>query len=425
MVSKKAHNQEKISSILNRCLELIESGAGTVETVIDLYPDLDQVLRPPLEAAQWLVSRSEVLNPRPGFVKLSRQRLVDRFQGAADYADPYATPLSKLAAVFKQRRLVIQYSALFTFTAILLFVGFSSTGFLVHRSIPGDPLYEVKLAAEDTRIAISRSQVGDAYLRIEFAQRRVIEMQELILAGREEYLEETLINFEYQVYGAATAITSVAETDQESAAEITEFFAATVSVPMNNLISMLDSSPDLAPTRFVSLLSAVATGMNDLGPFEMMLLTGPLASTQTSSANATLTAVFTTTFTPTFSASLTFTPTDVVFATSTATVASVQENPPTAEPSPSSPPPKSEPTLTSTLQPSFTPSPPTITPSPTDVPTHTPTLEPSSTPDQGPTDTPTPDGGGTGPTETPTQKPKPSPRPTNTHRPTEKPTQEN
>lgn len=433
MVSKSTHNQEKISSILNRCLDLIESGAATVESVIDLYPDLGEVLRPPLEAAQWLYSRSEVLNPRPGFVKLSRQRLVNRFQGSADYADPYATPLSRLSAIFKQRRLVLQYSALFTFTVVLLFVGYSSTAFLVHRSIPGDPLYEVKLAEEDTRIAISLSEEGDAYLRIEFAQRRVMEMQELILDGREQYLEETLINFEYQVYGAAAALTSVAEKDQESALEISEFFAATVSVPMNNLISLLDSSPHMASSRFVTLLNTVATVMNDRGPFDIMVLSVPLTSTQVYLATSTQTPVFSTTFTPTFNLSLTYTPTLFVFATSTPTVPFAAGDSPTNEPSPTPPPkkesvntPTPEPSSTSSLLPSSTPLPlPTSTPSPTDVPSNTPTLQPSNTPPPDPTITPTPDdGGGVDPTATPTQKPKPSPRPTNTHRPTSKPTQE-
>lgn len=154
MIKNNARNQDELGQILDSCLELIASGSTTVEAVIDKYPQYSEQLRPPLEAAMWLQSRKEVFNPRPGFVQLSQRRLVNRFrdQGSAGGA---TETFSFIPAFFQERRIAVQYSALLTLTAVLLFVGYRSTDFLVQRSIPGDPLYEAKITQEELRITLA------------------------------------------------------------------------------------------------------------------------------------------------------------------------------------------------------------------------------------------------------------------------------
>jgi len=409
MIRKSAHNQDEISRILDTCLELVTSGSGSVDSIIEQYPEYSEVLRPPLEAALWLQSRSEVFNPRPGFVQLSRHRLVNRFQGNDGAASSTSTEtLSRIPAFFQERRIVVQYSALLTLTAVLMFVGYRSTAFLVQRSIPGDPLYDAKLVQEEFRLSLSTSDEDQARLRIQFAQRRVIEMQELILVGRTWLLDQTLENFQYQMDEAAAVIMVIAETDESSAAELSSFFAETLNGPMSNLVGILNTSPEIVSANIMNTLMMAAAEIFDSQPFEFMV-----ESVTSTPANA---------FSDTTNPTATFTATETFTATFTSTVRVYSE--PSSTVQPSNPPPQAvEPSLTPTPPPSNTPPPPdpTNTPIPIVEPTNTsaPTVEPTNTPEPPPTEEPAT------PIPEETKKPKPTPRPTNTHRPTQKPTEEN
>jgi hypothetical protein len=352
-----------------------------------------------LEAAAWLQNRSEVFNPRPGFVQLSHRRLVNRFKANKDRSGSDAGgTLGWIPAFFQERRLVMQYSALVTLTAVLLFVGFQSTSFLVQRSIPGDPLYETKLVQEELQVTLTSSEEGQTRLRIEFAQRRVVEMQELVLAGRDNLFDEALANFEFQVAKAASGIMDVAKEDESSAAELTTVFEETLSVPVRNLVGILDTTPVFASAIFIDTLQSLTAGIFDGSEFVPVAVLATTTPTSTFTATLTPTMTFTVTFTPTFTATIlpTIAPTDAV--------ESVPTDPPTNTPNPTVPPlptetpkPKDNPTPTATLQ-------PTSAPTPTNPPTETqapdPTVPPEPTPER-------------------TKKPKPTQHPT--YRPTATP----
>ena len=370
MVNISTRNQDELSKILDSCLDQIASGSETVDTVVERYPKYRDQLKPALEAAAWLQNRSEVFNPRPGFVQLSHRRLVNRFKANKDRSGSDAGgTLGWIPAFFQERRLVMQYSALVTLTAVLLFVGFQSTSFLVQRSIPGDPLYETKLVQEELQVTLTSSEEGQTRLRIEFAQRRVVEMQELVLAGRDNLFDEALANFEFQVAKAASGIMDVAKEDESSAAELTTVFEETLSVPVRNLVGILDTTPVFASAIFIDTLQSLTAGIFDGSEFV------PVAVLATTTPTSTFTATLTPTMTPTL------TPSSTPTATPTLT--------PTLSPTPTS---TSSPTATPTLT-------PTTTMTPTGTPTYTPTRTPTNTPTLTPTATQTPTNS---PTLTPT-----------------------
>ncbi|MFL7893448.1 MAG: DUF5667 domain-containing protein [Anaerolineales bacterium] len=378
--------QDELSGILDSCLELIASGAATVDSVIDQYPQYSDQLRPPLEAAIWLQSRKEVFNPRPGFVKLSHRRLVNRFKEQRSPASASET-WSRLPAFFQERRIAVQYSALLTLTAVLLFVGYRSTDFLVQRSIPGDPLYQAKITQEELRVKLAPNEEGQTRLRIEYAQRRVIEMQELVLVGRTDMVDDTLKNFEFQLDLAAEGILTVAKTDGFKAAQLSSLFEQTLRVPVNNFVGIIDSNPELASGGFMEKFIALAAEPFEERPIEFLLVA------DTTTPTATSTPTFTSTPTPTYTATATFTSTATVFIEPTATATLKATQPPAASPtSTSKPVTRTDPTATAI-------SPPTSAPPPTDPPP--PTIAPK------PTDEPTPE-----PAPEKTKKPKPTQHPT-------------
>ncbi len=382
MLNNTTRNQDDLGRILDSCLELIANGSTTIEAVIDQYPQYSEQLRPPLEAAMWLQSRKEVFNPRPGFVQLSQRRLVNRFrdQGSAGGA---TESFSFIPAFFQERRIAVQYSALLTLTAVLLFVGYRSTDFLVQRSIPGDPLYEAKITQEELRITLASNQEDETRLRIEYAQRRVIEMQELVLVGRIELIDATLENFEYQMSQAASGILTVAKTDQVMAAQLSSFFEETLRVPVNNFVGIIDTNPEMAAGDFINKFLTLASEPFEGRPFEFALVAA--------SPTATSTATFTPTPTRTLTATFTSTATVVMEPTSTDSVS--ESVPATAPPTATNTSvPKAVPTATA-------PNPPTSAPPPIVQPTST--VQPPPTDE--PTATPTPDR---------TKKPRPTQHPT-------------
>ena len=62
--------------ILQSCLDMIIGGQARFEAVVSNYPDRADELRPLITSALWLWSNRSVFDPRPGFIKNSRKRLV-------------------------------------------------------------------------------------------------------------------------------------------------------------------------------------------------------------------------------------------------------------------------------------------------------------------------------------------------------------
>jgi len=372
MIKNTARNQNELGRVLESCLELITSGSETVESVIEQYPEYREQLKPPLEAALWLQSRKEVFNPRPGFVQLSHRRLVNRFRGQGSEAGATET-LSRIPAFFQERRIAVQYSALLTLTAVLLFVGYRSTDFLVQRSIPGDPLYETKITQEELRVTLASNQEEETRLRIEYAERRVIEMQELVLVGRTDLVDATLKNFEYQLSQAASGILTVAKTDEVVAAQLSLLFEQTLRVPVNNFVGIMDANPDMASGEFIDKFLTLASEPFEDRPFEFVMV----AATSTPTSTATFTS------TPTQVTTATFTSTATSFLEPTATEAASESLPATDIPSPTNTSaPRVEPTATPTFKPTSAPT-PTNPPAPTSPPATQappPTDEPQATP---------------------------------------------
>jgi uncharacterized protein DUF5667 len=95
------------------------------------------------------------------------------------------------------------------------------------NALPGDGLYPLKLAAEQTQLAISHSDTGDARLRLVFAQKRLEEAQRLISAGQRSEVPIALEGFAVEVDGVVNiaTITRTADNRQALAAVLNEALA--------------------------------------------------------------------------------------------------------------------------------------------------------------------------------------------------------
>lgn len=372
------------------CLELIREGRETLESAIARYPEYAKELQAQLEAVTWLFAHKAALEPRPGFVAASRRRLVARITEG-----PQPAPLTwkdRLRQAFDLQRV-----APIAFVAVLLiFLFIGGTVVTVARnSIPGDPLYSVKLNLEQIALATSLDKSRDAKLRLQFVEARLTEIKELIDEGRSEKLQETVVYTRVEIRRTFELIEEIAEDNPILADELAEEFANLLSEQYSIFLAL--SSEDLFPDNvFFTTAQAIAELTrevhNELSVFEAVppTPTAPLLPTATP--------------TKTIPPPPTSAPTQVPF-TSTPT-----QKPPTSTPTPIPP--------TKTPTPSNTPA-PTSTPTPTDTPTYTPTAPPTETPTDTPTETPT-DTPVT-PTETPVDTPTPTPTDTQSPTATETP----
>ena len=126
--------------VLAVCLDALDGGQGVAE-LLARYPEHAQELEPLLESAVWFGGQAAVVAPRPGFVKASRARLVEKIA-----APPAATGIwSQLfAGLGSGWRMALQAAVVLVMLACLV-VGSSGIAYASQNALPGDALYPVKL----------------------------------------------------------------------------------------------------------------------------------------------------------------------------------------------------------------------------------------------------------------------------------------
>lgn len=202
-----AGQHDDIDTILQDCLEKIQSGRDTLDGILEKYPHLADELRPALEAALWFRIRKATLDVRPGFINASRRRLVERIQQEqSSQTIPKRLPvwddlIQFWRALFGQRRLVFQI-ALVLLLVLGMVAGTSGVARAAQGSLPGELLYQVKTSLEKASITMAVGDATKASLHIRYAQRRLTEIQSLLLENREDQVAPTAALFENHINAA-------------------------------------------------------------------------------------------------------------------------------------------------------------------------------------------------------------------------------
>lgn len=237
----KAYN---VDIIINSCLERILNGQESLNSILAEYPDQADALRPELEAAIWLASLRPALDPRPGFMAASRRRLVGQIM---QKRSPTLAPVQGLAQFF-QKKLVFQASLGFLLVMVLLTGNILTAA--AQQTLPGNFLYPLKTLSEDARLAFSFIPASQARLRIEFARRRINEVEALAQEGQYRAASDTLTGFDYQMSQSVALLDGLAQTDPAQAREL--------AVLINRLID------DQAVVKLLIMASAPDTNKPDL-----------------------------------------------------------------------------------------------------------------------------------------------------------------
>jgi len=160
----------------------------------------------------------------------------------------------------------------FTFTSLalilavtLLFVG-GATVSAAKEALPGDTFYGVKTQIEQTRLNLAREAGNRAQLMMDYAERRLSEIERLVQQGREEDLEAAVRQFEAAIQGAVAELQRVADGDPQRAAALADQISESLLHYTGTLSALADQAPDSIRQDLDSAIQAAReTGLQTPG----------------------------------------------------------------------------------------------------------------------------------------------------------------
>ena len=166
-------NNKQFDNILNECLERLITGQETVEQCLQRYPEYSAELEPLLRTAA-LMDKAVDVKPSADFRARARYQMQ-----------------LKMAETKTPRRVtrVVPRWAIAVCTVMLVFVLGGGTVLASSGSMPGNPLYVVKLTAENIQVKLAGSQEKKAELYVAMADERVTEMLWMVNNNKTQGLE--------------------------------------------------------------------------------------------------------------------------------------------------------------------------------------------------------------------------------------------
>ncbi len=157
--------------------------------------------------------------------------------------DPF-TDLEDMNMTSKRSRLALTVAAAIIIVVTVLFGGSAATVLAAQSAIPGDALYGVKTTIEQTRLSLARDAASRADLQLQFAERRLQEIEKLVAEGRYQNIQAATQEFEAHVRNALNEIEQVAEGDPNLAASLMARITTQLSRYADSLGSLVNNLPE-------------------------------------------------------------------------------------------------------------------------------------------------------------------------------------
>ena len=166
--------KKSFDDILELCLDRMAKG-DTIEQCLESYPEQAAELEPLLTAALCAAKASSVIEPRPEFQRLAKQRLLSTIAAKEKKKIEHRMPFWGW-----QRR----WAVALTVVLVILLAGVSTVTASA-SSLPGDTLYPVKTATEDVQGFFTFGSEAKANFYTKLAQRRLDELKLLVEKNRQ------------------------------------------------------------------------------------------------------------------------------------------------------------------------------------------------------------------------------------------------
>lgn len=174
---------KKLENIFNEYVERVLRGES-IEDCLRSYPKEASKLEPLLKFTVTLHKRATSVQPRPAFKEQTRLNL----RGAFLYARRQRQPRPETEVSFWgwQRRWALAVAIILSVFTIGAGTTAAST-----QALPNEPLYPVKLATEQVRLTLAFSNIQKAKLQARFAEKRALEIADLVRHGKTAYIART------------------------------------------------------------------------------------------------------------------------------------------------------------------------------------------------------------------------------------------
>jgi ribosomal protein L12E/L44/L45/RPP1/RPP2 len=171
---------KRIEEIFEECLKCIEHGES-IESCLARYPEKSQELELMLRTFVNVKWRTTLVEPSPQSKLRGRAKLLNIYRQRA-YEEAHK---AKQPGGFRLQRILVPALA---GIVIFILVGGVGTAAASSNAMPDQPLYPVKLATEEVRLALSFSDVDKAVVNTEIAQERAQEIAAMAEIGKTEYI---------------------------------------------------------------------------------------------------------------------------------------------------------------------------------------------------------------------------------------------
>lgn len=143
------------------------------------------------------------------------------------------------------RKFAFSTLAAIIFALVVLFGGASATAFASQSALPGDALYPLKTGLEQTQISLANDAYNRARLYLDFAQRRLDEITELLAQGRTNDVEFASNEFENYIQKVMAASQIVQLADDARSAELNRLVSQALLDYASALKSVLVEAPEV------------------------------------------------------------------------------------------------------------------------------------------------------------------------------------
>lgn len=161
----------RIENILDDCLERLFKGESIEDCLRD-YPWQASELEPLLKTSLALLQKSATIQPNPEFKAKVHSQLQGMLRAKLEKVEEKA-----IVPIWRRRWAVAMSTVL-----VILLAGIGTVAASAD-ALPDEPLYAVKLATEQARMALAFSDMDRAELHIQFAERRATEIAEMARQG--------------------------------------------------------------------------------------------------------------------------------------------------------------------------------------------------------------------------------------------------
>ncbi len=127
--------------------------------------------------------------------------------------------------------------------AVALLLGGTGVAYASQNALPAEPLYPVKIAIEDLQLSLSSDEAVDAYLLLQFIQRRVNEMTALVGEERFEYISIPVARYNDSLLQLATIIIGYLDRDDPRAQELISLLSEALTNHEIVLSTLLETVP--------------------------------------------------------------------------------------------------------------------------------------------------------------------------------------